>query len=156
MKKLLIVLSVLLVASFAYADKASRANAHKDVSQAIAIGDVSSSELVEVDSDGNLQSGKIFHTGSTAVDSHVNTLDTACTVYGIYFMGETAGNYVKIYDGTSANLSNIFMFEVEVSAAHTPIYISFPGGINFTKECYVDMQTTTGGVYCTVFYNEND
>ena len=159
MKKLLIVLSVLLAVSFGiYADKASRVNAHKGVVEAVAIADASSTYCAEVDSHGSLQSGKAISTGAITATSYVNTLNTACTLYGITFHSATAGGYLKVYDGVTGGTAGtwgVFKFEVPVGVAYVPSTIPFSGGLVFEKEIYVEVTNCGTGVwYGTAFYTE--
>jgi hypothetical protein len=160
MKKFSLVLILTLVlGGIAYATDGGNAKSpQRKCDWTTSIVDILTGKGAHIDANGSLQTGNLIHTtaGITTTGT-VNTANTACTLYRITFHSSNVGDYIKIYDGGNQTGSGnwaTFKFEIPVGVAYVPYDISFPGGLVFTKEIYVETSHATGVFYGTAFYNE--
>lgn len=164
---LLSCLFIALLASPAFADTARGARS-SEIGECVAVCDVSGGTCAEIDTSGNLAveiksdstALGIDSDGSVQTRPHANTITTshggdvaivsgACTVYGIYVTGTTAGDEAIIYDAASA--TGLPKLDIKVGTANNTIALTFPGGATFSTGVYADV--TDSDVDITVIYN---
>lgn len=164
MRKYLLVAVLLLgAAGYVYGDtlvtSATRARAaalDKGIEQVVGVGDLSDGYSLEVNSHGaasveeypkqiSSQTGSTLNTGTSMVGN-------ACSVYSITCsgFGTAAGDYVLIYDASSA--TGTAKFECTVGTAKDTNTISIPGGAIFSTDVFADSNANT--VHLAITYED--
>lgn len=146
------ILCLLLVFAFSLnafaATKARTLNIATNVQTATALGDASSGDTAEVDTDGSLQvfeEVKKVATLGTGTDGTL--VGAACTVYGIVASGSNVGDYIYVYDDNTATGTAKFRIRLDADTFQTQI----PGGVAFATNIYVD--ANGGSTDCTIIYD---
>jgi hypothetical protein len=148
------ILSLLLVFAFSLnafaATKARTLNIATNVQSAMAIGDASSGDTAEVDSDGSLQTQEEVKAITTAT-ADGSLVGSACTVFGVVYDGSDVGDSVLIYDADTA--TGTPKLRLLNGVARSSQNVMIPGGVAFATNVYVDM-TTTGGQQVSLIYED--
>ena len=153
-KKLFILcLLVILPAAIAQADTARRGSFAEGFMGAVAVSDVSSGTVAEVDSAGNLRvANKTTKTSAdgAALNTGTALVSGAAYVQSITMSGfsTTAGDYVLIYDDTAATGEPDF--EITVGTAKETVTIPCYGAY-FSTGVFAD--SNSDAVFCAITYN---
>ena len=143
-------------ASYVYAGSADArtASTGKGISQVNGLGDLSSGNTAEIDSDGNVytRSGSATVVSSTGATLNTGTaiVGAACNVESITIggVGTAAGDYVLIYDAASA--TGTPKFEISVGTAKDTRTIDVKGGA-FATSVFAD--SNSDNVFLSVVYH---
>ena len=155
MKKMILfscLLMILLMTPLAYADTARAGSFAAGFEGVYGLGDISSGTTVEVTSVGaavtTSRSRAIGNTGfSVSADTQIYT--GACWVQSITITGESAGDWVAIYDDTSATVANL-KFDPRI-AANTSSFTLDAAGAPFSTGIYANVLDNQ--VFATVVYD---
>lgn len=131
MKKILIscLLMILCSTPFAFADTARAGSFAAGFEGVYGLGDISSGITVEVTSAGGLTTtSRARAVGNTgfAVSADTQIYTGACWVQSILITGESAGDWVAIYDDTSA-VQGSLVFDPRISANTSSFYLDAKG-----------------------------
>lgn len=152
---LFVILVLLVIAAPGYsATKARTADLSTAVTAAYGLGDLSSGDTAEIDSDGNLQveindgttTADVDADGSLMIEPDANSIKYctendlvvtgASVFYGIIVQGATAGDSVFVYDDVDAS-KDVTIAEVSISANTGTESVMIPGGVDCTNGIYV-------------------
>ena len=160
MKKLsaliIAVIFAMAFASYVYAGSADArtASTGKGISQVNGLGDLSSGNTAEIDSDGNVytRSGSATVVSSTGATLNTGTaiVGAACNVESITIsgVGTSAGDYVLIYDALTATGTPKF----EITAATAKETLTIPTyGAAFATSVFAD--SNADNVFLSVVYH---
>lgn len=162
MRKLfLFTLLVALVLAVAFnaeaADKARSGSQAVGLNYVNGLGDVSSGDCAEIDTNGALRvqeygnntiaTNLAFKTGADDGDGAI--VSAACRVSLITITGVSAGDWAEIIDGTDS--TGTIKFDPKIGTAEDTTTISIPGGASFATGVYVN--AVDGDVLVSVTYN---
>lgn len=136
MKNILLVLISVLVVSFTVeADNARRTSFAKDMTMIV---DANNGRSVDVDPVYDALEVKTAG-GDTMVYANADetVIATGCMISSISFLADTAGEDVILYDGNGA--SKVQKWRIMNGLANSTKEISFPGGLKFNDDVYVDV-----------------
>jgi hypothetical protein len=132
------------------ATKATTASLDKGISGGVVgIGDLSSGDTAEVDSDGNLLVKEYVNKKITISGDRSAIISGAFTLMGVVVKGVTAGDYMLIYDALTATGNPVL--DIYVGTATDTKVVTLPaGGIPFTTGLSTD--STDDDVIATAIY----